>query len=78
MTTEQVADEVPGVQSVPPPAVKSRFCVPEVKTFTAPIGVPPMAKGNVSETAVEEPSWMWPNPTAVLFAVEANCVSYCG
>ena len=56
------------LQVVSTPAVKSRFCTPEVKTFTEPNAVDPMVKGSAGQwwTAVEEPSWMWPNPTTDL------------
>src|SRR5580704_16979896 len=67
ISTEQLAlVPVLLLQVVSTPAVKSRFCTPEVKTFTEPNGVDPMVKGSVSVTAVEEPSWMWPNPTTDL------------
>src|ERR1700677_120561 len=56
------------LQVVLGPAVKSRLCVPKVDTVTPPRPpVIPVVNGRVSVTALEDPSVIWPNPTADWF-----------
>ncbi len=69
ISTEQaVLGPVELLHVVSGPAVKSRFCTPAVKTFTAPNPEEKsVVKGKVSVTALAEPKTTWPNPTTDWF-----------
>ena len=67
--TEQLAFDIPAVHVFPAATVKSRFCAPNVKAFTAPSVVDPMVKGSVTVIPLDVPSCAWPNPTAAVATV---------